>query len=101
MEYTLAILDHWHRALTFRDEAPVSKELEGYLALVSSTAHQKPMNFNDGVCVLRKQLRPIPVLCPWGTACALSQLMSILQSFGSCELSVPLGCFSAISFAEV
>ena len=37
MEYTLAALDHWHSALTFRDESPIPKELQDYLSLVSST----------------------------------------------------------------
>ncbi|KAJ1526867.1 hypothetical protein ONE63_008425 [Megalurothrips usitatus] len=97
VEYVVAALDHWHNALTFKDESSGSQELQDYLTLVSSSSYKKHVNLSDNVCTLEKQLRPIPVLSPWGTACGLSLLLNMLDSFGSCELSATLGCFPTLS----
>lgn len=102
VEYTLAALDHWSHALTYMDDdSPSPKELQAYLSLVSPASYLKHVNLDSSNCVVEKKLRPIPVLCPWGSACALSLLLSALQTFGSCELSACMGYFQSLSSIQV
>lgn len=100
VEYTLATLDHWHQALTFKDESSGSKEVQDYLTLITSAAHCKHVQSNENFSRLEKQLRPIPVLSPWGTPCALALLIAALQNFGGCALSVSVGCFPNLSLPQ-
>lgn len=101
MEYTLAALEHWSNALTYKDDSPSPKELQDYLALISPDSYLKHVNLNSSNCVVEKKLRPIPVLCPWGSACALALLLSALQRFGSCELNACMGYFPSLSSMQV
>ncbi|KAE8745331.1 hypothetical protein FOCC_FOCC007879 [Frankliniella occidentalis] len=100
VDYSLSAVDHWHNAFTFSNESPAPKEIQDYLTLISSTSYRRQVNLHDNICMLEKQLRPIPVLSPWGIASALSLLLKILHLFGSCELSASLGHFPSISFSQ-
>lgn len=97
VEYTLAALDHWSNALTYKDDSPSPKELQDYLTLISPASYLKHVNLNSNNFAVEKKLRPIPVLCPWGSAYALSLLLGAIQSFGSCELSASVGYFPSFS----
>lgn len=101
VDYTVAVIEHWQQALTFAEDSSISKEVQAYISLVSSTAYRKCVQHDETVGLLEKQLRPIPNLSPWGTACALSLLLNMLDSFGCCELSPVVGCFPSLSSLKV
>lgn len=101
VDYTVAVIEHWQQALTFAEDSFVSKEVQAYISLVSSTASKKCVQLDENLGLLEKQLRPIPTLSPWGTACALSLLLNMLDNFGCCELSPVVGCFPSLSSLKV